>query len=208
MQDRYNETRAIKAIKVFKTAIASDNIKRKLGNSNKNLVTLALLAYFGKCSNVKLSKALPSTNTATAIKELEAAGYLTKGREGRDVYYNFVDHSDFNNTTFKYNKYSPYLFANALLNVSTYIKEYNIRSWNVLALMLEIALKCDFEKDATVNLSDTSIQTIAGGFSNRMNLRKTFEKMGVIKNVRYGRGNHAIGSDFKVNKAAYIFQYS
>lgn len=204
MQERFDKASAIKAIVLFKSFIENSDLKEKINNSNRELIALTTVAYLGSCYKARIERAIPVMGINLALEDLISKGYVTKTREGREVRYTIADHEDFKRATFKYDQNTAYLFANVLMNVTTYIKKYDIKSWNILAMMLEIALKHDFET-STVKLDENDITSITGCSSNKMNTRANMERMGIIMGTEK-KGGRTYGGTFKVNQKAFIFQ--
>lgn len=204
MQERFEKQAAIRAMRLFKSFIRHSDLKEKINGSNRTLVILAVLAYFGDCSKTKLYKAIPVSSMDAAIEELISLGYINKKKDGKEVRYMIAEHPDFVAENIEYSYESAFLFANALMNINLWFKNYRITSWNTITLMLEVALKYEFTK-GTVELTDKTIDSIVGNLANVLSTRKAIERMGVIKctHVRSGR---SVGSEFKVNRRAYIIE--
>lgn len=204
MQERFDKQNSIRAIRLFKSFLENLDLKEKISNSNKNLVLLTVIAYFKECTKTKLKRIIPITSLDISLDELIKAGYIKKTRDGREVTFTLVDSEDFTKAEFNYDFNVAYLFANTIMNIFLYIKKYEISSWNTIAFMLEIAMKSNFNKGGLVHLAEENIQSILGCSSNKTNLRKTLEKMGIIKGALIKKGR-SYGGDFKVNKNAFIF---
>lgn len=203
MQEKFRSTAAMRAALVFKKIINDDIKKAELNNSNKALIMLTTIAYFGECSATKLKRALPVQLTPT-IDELVNLGYVTKRREGKEVTYKYKDKLTLNYNSKEFNESTLYLFANALMNISTYFSKFDVRSWNVLALMLETALKEKFDNNP-VDITEGTIKSVIGNTANKLLARKTLENLGVIRSTEY-RGGRAFGGQYKLNKEAYIIE--
>ena len=103
-----------------------------------------------------------------------------------------------------FSKDTLYVFANCLMNMDMYIGKYGIKSWNMLALMIEAALK-SAHTTQYVDLSQNSILSIPGYPANKMSCRKSLEEIGVIK-PRIAGGKSINGGMFTLNKHAYVME--
>lgn len=203
MQEKFGVMAASRAAAVFKKFLDNPEKKEEINSSNKTLIILTTLAYFGECSKTKMKRAIPVSSLDASLEELVKLGYITRHKDGKEVYYKYIVPYGFNPNKQQFNDNTLYLFANALMNMSTYIKQYNITAWNILALMLEAALKCTFE-GKSVNLTESNIKSIAGAANNKLLVRKNLERMGVIKAANMKE--RAYGGDYLLNKKAYIIE--
>lgn len=207
MQERFNATEAKVAANVFKYFLEHPEEKEsKLNGSNKNLVILTALAYFKECSNTKLKKLLPGIQTQPVLDLLQEIGYV-KVRAGETARMKFYEvtgdlhrlsaNENFSNDTL-------YVFANCLMNLDIYIDKCDIKSWNLIALMIESSLKVIYASQY-IDLNRNQILSIPGNPSNRMVCRKTLEVMGVIKPKVPG-GRKTNGGLFTLNKHAFVIE--
>ena len=207
MQERFNATEAKIAANVFKYFLEHQEEKEnKLNGSNKNLVVLTALAYFKECSNTKLKKLLPGVQTQPVLDLLQEIGYV-KVRAGETARMKFYEvtgdlhrlsaNENFSNDTL-------YVFANCLMNLDIYIDKCDIKSWNLIALMIESSLKVIYASQY-IDLNRNQILSIPGNPSNRMVCRKTLEVMGVIKPKVPG-GRKTNGGLFTLNKHAFVIE--
>ena len=202
-QERFEKTSAKRALDLYRSFILNESLKDKIANSNRTLVILTIISYFGDCTKTKLKKAIPVASFDATIDELISLGYITKRREGMEVHYSIGHSDDFSRETSEVSDETCFLFANTLMNISTYIKTYKITSWNIFSFMLEIAWKME---GSSVHLDEKSIESIKGLYANKMSTRKQLERMGIIKNIHPDSSGRSSGSDFRVNKEAYIIE--
>lgn len=202
-QERFEKASAKRAFDLYRSFIMHEDLKNKIANSNRTLVILAIIAYFGSCTKTKLKKAIPVASFDATIDELIGLGYITKKREGIEVRYYIGHSSDFSREVSEVSDETYFLFANTLMNISTYIKTYKITSWNIFSFMLEIAWKMEGNK---VRLDEKSIESVQGLYAHKMNTRKQLERMGIIKNIHLDVPGRSACSDFRVNKEAYIIE--
>ena len=204
MQESFNKMSALRAAQTFKRVIAYP--KKETFKSNKTVVLYTMISYFGECSNTKLKKVLPSATWGTSLEILLNKGYVTKRRDGREVYYKYSSSFGMKaDGTSQFDENVLYLFANCLMNMDIYIKKYNINSWNMLAFMLEVALNQNFTT-GIVKVTDKNMCAITGKTNNKLNARKLLEKAGVISPVTV-QGGRSINGEFVLNKNAYIMSY-
>lgn len=207
MQERFNVTGAIKAANVFTYFLDNKEDREKiLAKSNKNLIILTALVYFKECSNVKLKKLFPIQNVSDTMQVLENAGLISTRVEGAraKVYTVTEEVSKYSASIENHDRTLMYVFANCLMNMDTYIKQYGIKSWNLLALMLEASLKAVYN-DQYIHLGRNTILSVQGNDSNRMVCRKTLETMGIIR-PKVAGGKKSNGSLFTLNKKAFIIE--
>ena len=200
-QERFEIAAAERAVNLYKSFLTHPELKKKIGNSNRTLVVLSIISYFGTCYKAKLQKAVPVAGLDILLNELLTLGYIKKKKDGKSVMYLIEHHPDFTRANVTLTREQYFLFANVLMNVSTYIRAYKMTSWNVFSFMLEIATKFDGEK---VNLSEKSIESIHGFYANKINTRKQLETMGIIKSLSTKRTGPHFTGNYSVNKEAFI----
>lgn len=203
MQEKFIKSCAATAANIFNSFITNSELKSTINNSNKTLIVLTMMAYLGECSKTKLKKAIPVLNLDTCIDELVALNLISKTREGKEVFLKYKGGSD---STKPYSEDTLYLFANTLLNISLYIKKYDISSWNLLAFMLEMALNATYVKQRSlIHLDEETILSVSGSSSNKLMARKKLENMGVIKPADFTK-KRSYGGDFVLNRRAFIIE--
>lgn len=206
MQERFNETEAKLTANVFSYFLQNVNKKKELLlGSNKHLVMLTALAYFKECSNTKLKKLFPILNVQDTLGLLVEKDLIKveQGENARVRYYKCTDNTYKLSANETYTKNALYVFANCLMNMDIYIKQNNIKSWNLLALMLEASLKVAYTTPY-VDLGRDAILSIPGAQANRLGCRKNLAEMGVIK-PRIAKSSANAGQ-FLLNKNAFIIE--
>ena len=53
-QERFEKTSAKRALDLYRSFILNESLKDKIANSNRTLVILTIISYFGDCTKTKL----------------------------------------------------------------------------------------------------------------------------------------------------------
>ena len=69
-QERYEKTSAKRALDLYRSFVLHEDLKGKIGNNNRTLIVLSIIAYFGDCTKTRLKKAIPVPSFDLVINEL------------------------------------------------------------------------------------------------------------------------------------------
>lgn len=193
----YSQDKATRAIRVFESLI-SEKGQAILNGSNKLLILLTTMAYYGKFKTEQIVKELGTFDNYT--EDLLKLGILTVDKSSKP--HIFTCHvekiitDEYKNETVSDD--IGYLFTSALFNIGAYIKEYGIKSWNVFGLVLEAALHMGYASDS-INLPTDDIKSVSGQDFNKSSTRKKLVDLGFLKQQGSGRF-----TSFMLNKRAYL----
>lgn len=191
----YDNESASKAIKSFE-ALCRDN-RKAINGSGKALITATMMAYYGTFKTEQIKKHLGNYSEVQAL--LIKNGILSVDKSTYP--YNYV----FNYTALgvdektKVSDDIAFLFSNALFNMKEYITKYNIKSWNILALVLETTLKTGYSSPY-ISLRAEEINSVTGKDFNKRQTRKGLVELGFIQEKKSPKRTQC----YKLNRRAYL----
>ena len=80
-QERFEKTSAKRALDLYRSFILDESLKDKIANSNRTLVILTIISYFGDCTKTKLKKAIPVASFDTELDVIADTVAMSKPHE-------------------------------------------------------------------------------------------------------------------------------